>query len=467
MAEAAFEGKKPALPWITVFVGAAVLGVGAALCAATAQPWSAALLVAVAAVGVAPIYRAFRTRGDVLAPPLLFGFLTLLYYVYRPVTLLAGAPPMIPGLATENLALPLALVLVHTLMFYAGYSLSTGDIARRLPVGSLHWSPWRLAVAAGAIIVFSSACWIIFLREVGGWSYWLANLHYAVHTLREGRGAYFLGASLIGLAFNLVFTCALVQRVPWWAVAATGIIAAPVLMSLGERGPFVTMVVMALVAWHYLRRPFSWRAMAMLGGALIVVFVGFGLFREYTVERQEGFARAVLAERLSTAQVLSLNAFDMFTRIVQRTPDLADYQLHRPLWALPASFIPSALLPEKPPMVHVWVNDIYRGEWRRNTMAISLPGEGYVSFQVPGIILWGFFFGLFWRLAYDYQKNNPGNPSANLLYALLISMFFSLFRGGVLGFAGMVLVVRLVAFVVLIVWLTGGKCIRRGEKSAA
>ena len=431
---------------------AAVGALGAGVWVAGADnPWAVGLIALIAALCVAQALGIVLKDGDIFAPPALFMAFTGIFYIIRPLAILNGAPTVVQSYSQADMCVALVMVILSTACFYAGYWLPLGrPLAAKLPVGSPYWSRTRTYVLAAAVLLLSCLAWWLFLRHVGGWLYWMLNLHYGVHHLRAGVGHLYVLSSFGGLAFIVLYAYTLRWKSSPVPLYATAIVSLPILLSLGERGMFIVWVLMAFALYHYLGRRLSWQRAALYVVPLVVVFLAIGIWREQTT----GAATGALLARQSAALQGSLTSFDMLLHIVHSTPAELDYQWGRFIPAFITTPVPRAVFADKLDTIALYVNEHLFGERRGGTLALSLPGEGFVNAGLLGVALWGLLLGGLSRTAYEYLHLYRHNLSAVLLYALWVALLIGFFRGGLTDFPAAMAVVRF-GFMAGVIWVLG------------
>lgn len=443
---------------------AAILAVAAGISVGGADnPWAIGLIAIIGALCFAQALGIILKDGDIFAPPALFMLFTAIFYILRPLAILNGSPTVVQSFSQADMCAALVMVILSTACFYAGYWLPLGrPLAEKLPVGSPYWSRGRTYVLAAAILLLSCLAWWLFLRHVGGWLYWILNLHYGVHHLRTGIGHLYVLSSFGGLAFIVLYAYALRWKGNRVALYAVAIISLPILLSLGERGMFIVWALMAFALYHYLGRRLSWQRAMLYVLPIIVLFLAIGIWREQTT----GTATGSLLARQTAALQGSLTSFDMLLYIAHSTPAELDYQWGRFIPAFITTPVPRAIFPDKLDTIALYVNDRLFGERRGGTIALSLPGEGFVNAGLLGVALWGLLLGGLSRAAYEYLHLHRHNVSAVLLYALWMALLIGFFRGGITDFPAAMAIVRF-GFMAGIIWLLGTQADARGNARRA
>lgn len=440
--------------WPALLFAGALVALGASFTVSvSSHPWAVALLWVIGAVCLIQVAGVVIKDGDIFAPPMPFIVFTALFYIIRPLGILSGAPTVVQNFSSRDMCLALGLVIVSTLTFYAGYWMpGSRKLARQLPVGAEHWPKTRLYVIVAVTFVIACGAWGLFMARVGGLPYWLLNLHYGVHHLRRGIGYLYALASFSGLAFILLYGYAVKWRVNRIFLYSFGFMCLALIMTLGERGLFVVWVLMAFTIYHYLGRRLDWRRATLYVLPLIILFVGIGMWREYTTNR-----KIPSLKYQTRALQMNLTSFDMLLYLSHSTPDPIDYQWGRFLPAFLTIPIPRAIFPDKQETVTIFVNDQALQTGYAGNIAISLPGEGYINAGLAGVVLWSLLLGFISRAAYEYLKNNRTNISAVLLYSLWLALLIGFFRGGLTDFPAAMALLRIGFMIILIGLLSLGQ----------
>jgi oligosaccharide repeat unit polymerase len=432
--------------WPAVLFGGAVLALVAGYSVTISEtPWALALLWILGAICLLQAAGIILKDGDLFAPPTLFIFFTAVLYVLRPLGIISGFPAVIPNYSAGDLCMALGLVIIATLGFYGGYWLpGSNAVARALPVGAPEWPRLRLYAMVGVTFLVGCGAWLFFMSKVGGLAYWLMNLHYGVHHLRRGLGHMYILASFSGLAFILLYAYAVKRGVHRLILYPFSTICLAILLTLGERGLFILWMLMAITIYHYLGRRLDWKRAVLYVLPVVILFTAVGMWREFT-------AREELPSFEFQIQALQMNltSFDMLLYIARNTPDPVDYQWGRFIPGFLTTPIPRAIFPDKQETVAVFVNDRAMGESYSGTIAISLPGEGYVNAGLAGTILWPLVLGFLSRIAYEYLQNNRTNLSAVLMYSLWLALMVGICRGGLTDFPAAMAMVR-IGFMILV-----------------
>lgn len=440
--------------WPTILFGGALLALVASLTISVSHhPWPVALVWVIGIICIIQIAGIILKDGDIFAPPAAFIAFTALFYIIRPLGILSGAPTVVQNFSSQDMCVALGLVIASTLTFYAGYWLpGARRLSRQLPVGSQHWPKKRLYVLVAVTFVIACGAWALFMSRVGGLPYWLLNLHYGVHHLRRGIGYLYALASFSGLSFILLYGYAVKWRVNRIFLYSFGFVCLAMIMTLGERGLFVVWVLMGLTIFHYLGQRLDWRRAILYALPLIFLFVGIGIWREYT-------ARATLPTLKYQTRALQTNltSFDMLLYLSHSTPDPVNYQWGRFFPAFLTIPVPRTIFPDKQETVTIFVNDHALQTGYAGNIAISLPGEGYINAGLAGVVLWSLLLGFISRTAYEYLKANQANISAVVLYSLWLALLIGFFRGGLTDFPAAMAIIRIGFMVVLIGLLSLGR----------
>jgi len=209
------------------------------------------------------------------------------------------------------------------------------------------------------------------------------------------------------------------------------------LNNLTDKSQALTLIGVPMMALWYAKRVFPWRSLTIL--LLVSIFVIFPFFNTYRVldPRQSASQRAARtaktlismnAEEYMAASVGTfkrrLTLINSVAVIIRDVPRWVPYERGDTLF-MPAMafFVPRFVWPDKPfftmgrdfgvkfRVVHI-LDD-------KTRIAVTVPGELYWNFDLPGIFLGMALWGVVLRLLYrryagsaglDARRVKPGNP---------------------------------------------------------
>jgi len=231
-------------------------------------------------------------------------------------------------------------------------------------------------------------------------------------------------------------------------IPVTGLI---LLNNLSDKSQALTLIMVPLMALWYARRVLPWRSLIVVG--LVMIFCIFPFFNTYrSLDPHQSLAgRAAMTTDILTAmntdeyldeslgtfkrRVALINSVAIVVRDVPRwVPYEKGETLFIPAMAL---FVPRFIWPDKPAFsmgrdfgVKFRVVNVFDEKTR---IAVTVPGELYWNFDLPGILvgmaLWGFVV----RLVYRRYAGSAGlDPVRRAIYMLLLIQFVH-FGGGLAG----------------------------------
>ena len=111
----------------------------------------------------------------------------------------------------------------------------------------------------------------------------------------------------------------------------------------------------------------------------------------------------------------------------------AGLSMGRQLLAVVLFFVPRDMWPNKP-----YGSGSYMGQslnWSFTNISCPLPGEAYINFGIFGIILFGVVFGFISKLMdrFYWEKTSDTRTKFDILYAIMLMMFFFMLRGDLLS----------------------------------
>ncbi len=416
---------------VVAVVLAAAVGVGVAMCLTGPQAaqW-VGLAALVLLIGGMVAAQAVVAGWDWLAPPVLFVVIFGLYFVARPMGLLAGLKAIAGAGAGAQASAAIAIAFVAAVGFWVGYLLPIGKaLGVSIPWVSREWSAQRTRVAVWLCWGLGLICWVVMMRASGGIIQRLTT--YGQGTA-AGIGVVVVGsAALLGVALAggwLAYWKGVISRIELIVITTTG---AGMLLVHGQRAAALVPLLMIVTIYHYEVRAIRARQIILLGLVAALIVVGVGLPRLRIVHAAEV---ALPARDYATVGgwllLRNLTAFDALMLVTEKVPRQIDYQWGRTYVDALAMIVPR------------W---LYEGKAQRNlfnrllrprssgSMALTLPAEGYLNFGGAGLLLETLLLGVLYRALYSYRGQHSQNEAAVLGYALAVPFFALFWRGGLMG----------------------------------
>jgi hypothetical protein len=407
-------------------------------------------------------------RVDVLSPVLLFTVYVFIGYVLPIPAFLAGVDPVSTlwvndyGDFERSLRRALWVTIAGVIGFYLGYAGIRDLIPSVRSPGSRQVPRWRDKRLLGASVLYVAGGLLLFsigVALIGGPTELIFGLWSRV-TLTAGLNYFFYAINLL-LVVSLVWWARALseQRLPhvsFWIYTALAVALAALQGS--KIILFFFAFAMALV-YHVIRRRVSPAKLALL----VVVFVpALSLYtiyiREYlvlgelrSIESTENWLSLlwVLVTRDFASNFVQLQAL---TLVVDRVPDVLEFQHGRTLLAMLTIAVPSSWYPEKyltAPGVFTLAIDPDRWVREGTTLPPGLIGEMYMNFGTPGVILGLSCFGAVFGLIRRTVKRRGSDPATAVLYALPVAMMAHYIRGEVVSPTVLLLIFVLPTIVLL------------------
>lgn len=127
----------------------------------------------------------------------------------------------------------------------------------------------------------------------------------------------------------------------------------------------------------------------------------------------------------------SLDAFYQFRRTREYFPARADFLMGYSLYGIAVNPVPRAFWPGKPVGAGRLASILYDHN-RQGSLGLSLPGELYANFGIPGCLLGMFLFGALAAAIHRWYRRQRGEPCALVAYILLTEYFWFEIRGDML-----------------------------------
>jgi oligosaccharide repeat unit polymerase len=324
------------------------------------------------------------------------------------------------------------------ILIYAGYYSRVGNIlARGLPRwGRFKWSkaPLILTVIFCSFIGIASS--LILIRKLGGLSYVIKNPTEVV--LFRTKGEFWLISltkfSVFG--FLLIYLYGVGRKKALWEkflMLLNMMVVIIAYLATSSKLLLFGMFFTIILIRHYLRGKMSARTVFLLiAGIFLISYFNFA-YRVFGLEFGLLFSQFtfILKNPLQLLTPLIGRAYgaDSFAIILDKTPRLIDYQVGNSLLELFYWFIPRALWASKPLSFGLRFGELYIPHSPLaglSFMTPSLPGELYMNFSYPGLILGSLIFGIFLKTIYSYLILERRDRISVLLYSyiLLNSVFF-------------------------------------------
>lgn len=202
-------------------------------------------------------------------------------------------------------------------------------------------------------------------------------------------------------------------------------------LNSGMRGVFLIPWVMLIICWYLARRHFPWfsfSAFTLLGIYLILPVLGFYKFARrggssvqeslnYTIEMVEEVDFMEYSKETSDAVVNRVGTMPVFIVIIERTGREVEFLKGLTYKSFFIAFIPRFIWRGKPQMNNFsnWLTREYgiigKGD-RITSVGLGLVGEAWANFGSTGMFIVMAFYGMFFRLVYEWLM---GRQSMNLI----------------------------------------------------
>jgi len=391
-------------------------------------------------------------RVDVLSPVLLFTIYVFIGYVLPIPAFLASVDPVSTSWVNDygdferSLRGALWITIAGVIGFYLGYA-ATRDLIPgvRLPVRR-QVPRWRDQRLFGMSVLYVASGLLLFsigVALIGGPTELLFGLSSRV-TLSAGLNYFFYAINLLLVVSLIWWARALSEErlpgVPFWIYTASAVALAAL---QGSKIILFFFTLAMTLVYHVIRRRVSPVRLA----ALVVVFVPvlslYAIYiREYlvlgelrSIESTEGWLWFLwlLVTREFASNFVQLQAL---TLVVDRVPDVLEFQHGQTLLAMLTIAVPSSWYSEKyltAPGVFTLAIDPDRWVKEGTTLPPGLIGEMYMNFGTTGVVLGLACFGAVFGLIRRTVKRRGSDPATAVLYALSVAMLAHYIRGEVVS----------------------------------
>jgi len=421
-------------------------------------------------------------RGDVLSPVLLFTACVFIGYVLPLPAYLAGIDPVtsswtnVYGDFERSLERALWVTIVGVLGFYVGYA-ATRDLmpgTRMATIGRLpRWRDNNLVLVGFLYTVGGLALFSVGVALIGGPTALLLGL--------SSRVSAFAGLNYLFSAINLLLVVSLV----WWARALSEqrlpnvafwlyTVCAVALAALqGSKAILFVFTFAMILVYHLLARRVSVAKLALLLAIFVPILSIYTIYvREYVVWGElrslEATDSSLMLLWLLVTKEFAGNFVQLqaLTLIVDRVPDVLDFQNGRTLLSMLTIAVPSGLYPDKYLTAPgVFTLSIEPDRWVREgtTLPPGLIGEMYMNFGWTGVFIGLVGFGAAFGWIRRIVKQRGRDPVVVTLYALAVAMMAHYVRGELVSPTVLLLIFALPTLVMLRVVVVRQRRSRVGE----
>jgi hypothetical protein len=408
-------------------------------------------------------------RLDVLSPVVLFTLCVFIGYVAPVPAFLAGIDPVsttwtnVYGDFERSLARALWVTVLGVIGFYLGYG-GVRDLlpATRLSDAADYFRPWRRKKLQS----------VSFIYTVGGLGLFAVGVAIigGPQTLMVGlsdRVSLFAGLNYLVSAINLLLVVSLVwwvralceERLPRPAFWLYTTCALALAAFQGSKAVLFVFTLTMLIVYHTLRRRVPLARLALLGLLFPLFMAVYAIFvREYVVwgeirSIEAGDSWPLFLWLLATTEFAgNFVQLQALTLVIDRVPDVLDFQGGRTLLAMLSLPVPSAVYPDKyltAPGVFTLAIDADRWLVGGTTLPPGLIGEMYMNFGAAGVVfgltMVGGAFGWMRRL----MKERGRDPVIVTLHALVVAMMAHYIRGDLVSPTVLLLIFGLPTLVML------------------
>jgi oligosaccharide repeat unit polymerase len=422
--------------------------------------------VVITAVLVVSVAASLANERDLLSPMVVLSGVFFLLYVVRPAYVVAsgryGPTRAIDDRSVDASVLASAthalwLVALGVTCVGAGYALhvlvnARGNAAQHedrsgrsdAVTDVLLTHQERVLVATFAAVALSGYAYWRLVQGAGGFSQYLSALSL--------RGAFFFGhAYVVAVALPLKIIVLILATaffrepvVHRWrlltGVALVAIVALGDFLTGGRAGLLLGTLLPLVILFHYLRRPVSARALAVIALLALLIFVSARVVTRDAIYAGGNQSRtSILISSLKHLPTTTVGGrevieFDSLLVLVRAEetghPALLWGRTYLPIISFP---VPRRLWPAKPAGGgNTWFTQTYFPGYYaagRTETSISFFGESYANFGVAGIAVLSFALGFGLSAVYRRFRRRGISSVGVLYYAIVLGYAITLIRG--------------------------------------
>jgi oligosaccharide repeat unit polymerase len=394
-------------------------------------------------MGMPVLYNLVVKKGDVFKSLNIFVLAYLLYFAIPSLYYV-----LVPGIIqTGSLDKALGVSIVGLAAFYAGYLSGFGLVIRSSLLFVPNGRPSRKRVQQ-VTLTFSALALLslfLFFQRTGGFIYYLRNLDKA-GVLTAGNLYFVWGILLFKLGFLVWFAYrSRAGELAWHSAAPYALTALAITALTGARLLLVVTVVEIVIIVHYgIRRISLGRSALIILLIVLIVIGGYGEYRIYaSTDRTLSFPRYLQHVTVDYPSEVFAHFFGNFfdsvytlSQAVEQT-SADDLLLGRSYAQIVLQPLPRSM---RIPLFH-WLTGEGPSSFAEQRQiegfgygrVLSIVGELYINFHIPGVLTGMFLLGAFAKAVYCLLIDRSDNVSVILLYALTLSAMLSELRGPFIG----------------------------------
>jgi hypothetical protein len=304
------------------------------------------------------------------------------------------------------------------------------------------------------------------IRITGGWSSWYSSHWYYKFNVEQPSPALLL-LNQLQILLLISYYILLVTFFKWRSRRVLLLVIAILCLNVsywsiaGTRKNVMWLILGSVIAWHYLRRRLTMRKAVSLFAAAVLLLIFLSPFRSVVPINPLSEAPRAALELISQQPWPSIVrgtidfviAHDTFLTIIEKIGvDVA------PVWGATYAKllfvpIPRTIWPSKPVGAGgVAVEALYGSDAFGVSQGVTVIGEAYLNFLLPGVIIVLSLLGIIVRLCWEWFRPRLGTVQGTLLYMILVPYVVELFRSDF--FVTFEYSIQLVAIMVAL-WFSG------------
>lgn len=374
-------------------------------------------------------------RIDIFSPFILFEFFYLLIFGLPALDLLVLKPELI---TQDNYYYNLAMICIALGLhfFQIGYFSKLGRLLiKKKPVNSYDWSIKKIKQLAIAFSLISLFAFLIVFQMSGGIAAYYLNIKNAIVKIATGSSLLFMAIILIKIPLLIWFCYNLKHKRFSISFYLFFIFVIFLLMSLGERGPFMFLFISLMVCYNYAKKRVNFFLMVTIGICLLMFLTIYIQYRELTGDKfkHQNISKHISYFNIKTYANFIIN-FDQLDRVKDMTkyvPKKLNFQYGKTFFNLIFKPIPSRIWSGKPQGAGtISTRALYPNVFAAKvTFAPSVVGELYLNFHILGVIVGLFFYGVLMKVLNVHKGLRKDDKNFMVFYAVIAPEIFGQIRG--------------------------------------
>lgn len=397
-------------------------------------------VLAALAILVCPLLS--RTKVDVFHPLVLFSFsftiggvIRTSYYVSR-----YPATDLPYGLSIADLKVAIVVIIVAFIVLVSGYYAKIGKrVSKIFTLDGVRRVNYNIVRYSSVVLLLIGIClFTLLFRDLS-----FGQVFLEISSKRNFENGYLVwGAEIIYVSFILIYTIGILGGKKKTSYRFVMFVSFVIYLSIGffmsRRGMILKGFLIPAVIHHYGKEKIGITKVITGGACFLLLFSLMAGMRRKAfsgIYEMIEFVESKFPEEIYSSFVTGHYLFDITTvaTLIRDVPKSLGFQYGKTMVTWVLMPIPRSVWPEKPTAVGQLVGaNIYDQGIGKIGGGVPppLPADLYLNFNIVGVIVGMFVFGIFVRIAYSLVTDRDTSFLSLITYSLLLTTLISMFNGG-------------------------------------